>query len=81
MVELSKRLVRSRRNRLFAGVCAGLGDYFGLDATLIRLGFVVASLLGWFGPLLVAYLIMVVVVPEAQQASEAVIDISQTPQA
>ncbi len=73
-MDLSKRLYRSRSNRVFAGVCGGLGEYFGLDATLIRLGFVFASLLGWFGPLLAAYLVMMIVVPETAPASKSVVD-------
>lgn len=73
-MELSKRLYRSQSNRVFSGVCGGLGEYFGLDATLIRLGFVFAAVLGWFAPLLVAYLVMVIVVPEAPPASKAVVD-------
>jgi phage shock protein PspC (stress-responsive transcriptional regulator) len=53
-----RRLRRSRDERVLFGVCGGLGDYFGVDATLVRIGFVVAalvppltalSLLGYFG--------------------------------
>ena len=59
----TKRLTRSRSNRMIAGVCAGLGDYLGIDPTVVRLLFV----LGFFtlhGGLLLAYLIMAIVVPE-----------------
>jgi phage shock protein C len=79
MMDLSKRLYRSQTNRVFSGVCGGLGEYFGLDATLIRLGFVFAAILGWFGPLLVAYLVMMIVVPEATPASRAVVDSTPEP--
>ncbi len=60
-----KQLYRSRSNRMIGGVCAGLGDFFGIDPTLVRLGFVVGGLLGWAGALLVAYIVMMIVVPEA----------------
>ena len=43
-----KQLYRSREGRLVAGVCAGLGDYFGIDATIVRLIFVAFTALpGW----------------------------------
>jgi len=59
-----KSLYRSRSNRMIGGVCTGLGDFFGIDPTLVRLGFVLGSLLGWAGALVIIYIIMMVVVPE-----------------
>jgi phage shock protein C len=35
------------------GVCAGIADYFGIDAMLVRLGFVAAALLGFGAPVLI----------------------------
>ena len=66
MTEQTKRLYRSRDDRIVGGVCAGLGDFFGIDPVLVRLGFVAAILLGWpgVGILGVAYLVMLIVVPE-----------------
>ncbi len=58
-----KRLVRSRDNKMVAGVCAGLADYSGIDVTVIRLVVVVGSILG-FGSLLVAYLVAWVLIPQ-----------------
>lgn len=63
MTQAEKRLYRSRKDRVFAGVCGGLAEFFGLDATLIRLAFVLGIVFG-FGSLLVVYLIMLFVVPE-----------------
>ncbi len=57
-----RRLLRSRDERMFAGVAGGLGNYLGADPTLVRLGFVLATVLGGFGVL--AYLVMAVLVPE-----------------
>jgi len=57
-----QQLYRSNTNRMIAGVCTGLGEYAGIDPTVIRLLFV----LGFFitGPgILLAYLIMMIVVP------------------
>jgi phage shock protein PspC (stress-responsive transcriptional regulator) len=58
----SKTLERKRQGRLLAGVCAGLGSYFGLDYTLVRLIFVVASFFGGAGALV--YVVAWAVVPE-----------------
>lgn len=57
---------------MIGGVCAGLGDFFGIDPTLVRLGFVVGSLLGWAGALVVVYVAMVIVVPEELAGQPAV---------
>ena len=58
----SKRLYRIQDGRLVAGVCAGLAAYFGIDPTLVRLGFVVLSAFGGLGALL--YLGAWAVIPE-----------------
>jgi len=63
-----KRLYRSVEDRMIAGVCAGIADYFDIDPTLIRLGFIVTgSGLFW------AYVIMMIVVPEYVPAAEDVV--------
>lgn len=58
----SKRLYRIQDGRLVAGVCAGLAAYFGIDPTLVRLGFVLLTVFGGFGILL--YLGAWIVVPD-----------------
>ncbi len=57
-----KRLYRSNRNRMIAGVCGGIGEYFGTDPTLIRLGWIILTLMGGSG--LIAYIIAWIVIPE-----------------
>ena len=57
-----KKLYRSRQNRMIGGVCGGLGDYFNVDPTLIRLAFVILFFAAGGGPLL--YLVLWVIVPE-----------------
>jgi len=44
-----------KANAKFMGVCSGIADYFGWDATLVRIGFVAGTLVG-FGSLLIVYL-------------------------
>jgi phage shock protein C len=58
----TKRLYRIQDGRLVAGVCVGLAAYFGIDPTLVRLGFVLLTFLGGLGALL--YLGAWVVIPE-----------------
>ena len=62
MVKKPKKLYRSK-NRVIAGVCAGIGEYFNVDPTLIRLLWVVVTLFGFF-PGILAYIIFWVIVPE-----------------
>jgi len=59
-----RQLYRSRDNRMLGGICAGLGEYFNIDPTLIRLTFVFFTLIGFGGAMLIAYLVMLIVVPE-----------------
>jgi len=56
----SRRLRRNRSNRVAAGVSSGLGEYFGVDPVLFRVGFVAATLLSGVG--LLAYLALVLFV-------------------
>lgn len=63
MAEGYKKLYRSRKQRMIAGVCGGLGEYFGVDPTVMRVLFVVATVLG-FGSAILVYLILLIVVPE-----------------
>lgn len=58
-------LRRSRANRVFAGVCGGLGEFFGIDPTWFRLGFLLMALPGGVPGLLV-YLICLIVIPNEQ---------------
>ena len=59
----TKILMRSRKGRMVAGICAGIADYFGVDVTLIRvIVAVVAVITGGAGVL--AYLVAWVIIPE-----------------
>ena len=58
-----KRLTRSSSNRMFAGVCGGLGEYLGLDPTLVRLLFAFATFFSVMVPGMIVYLILAFVVP------------------
>ncbi len=58
-----RQLTRSTSNRMIAGVCAGLGDYLGIDPTIIRLLTILAFFTG-FGGIALVYLILAIIVPE-----------------
>ncbi len=60
----SKMLRRSRSDRVLAGVCGGLGEFFGISPFWFRLGFVIASLPGGL-PGIVPYLLCWMIIPKA----------------
>jgi phage shock protein C len=57
-----RRLTRSR-NKMIAGVCGGLAEYFELDPTLVRVAYVLVSILSVAFPGILAYIILMVVMP------------------
>ncbi len=60
-----KKLLRSTKNRLVCGVCGGLGIYTGIDPTVIRVLYVVISLVAGAGFMgLILYFILAVIIPE-----------------
>ena len=62
---MEKRLYRAMNNKMIAGVCGGVAEYFGLDPALVRLGWIVFCALGGSGVL--AYIIAAIVIPKAPE--------------
>ncbi|MHA2788699.1 PspC domain-containing protein [Corynebacterium sp. S7] len=60
---LSRKLYRSRNDRYIAGVCGGIAETYGINATLVRLLFVIVTLAGFAGVLL--YIVAWILMPEA----------------
>ena len=58
---MNKNLYKSNKNRMLEGVCGGIAEFFGIDATLVRLGWVLFCALGGSGVL--AYIIAAIVIP------------------
>ena len=56
------RFYRDKENGKWAGVCAGIADYTGLDVTVVRIGFVLGTILG-SGMLLLAYILIAWMAP------------------
>jgi phage shock protein C len=69
MLMTDKKLYRSRHNKMLSGVCAGIAEYFGLDPSIVRLGWVIFSVfpMAGFGGLL-AYIIAAVIIPDPPTA-------------
>lgn len=64
----TKRLYRSRTNRVIWGVCGGLAEYFNIDPVIVRVIAVLSIFLQGFG--ILAYIIMAIVIPlEKSRAS------------
>ncbi len=66
---MEKKLYRSRTDRKLCGVCAGLGQYLGMDPTIMRLIVVLLTL--FVGGGLIAYLVCALVIPEEPECVEA----------
>lgn len=69
-----KKLYRSRDERMIAGVAGGLGEYFSIDPTIVRLVFVLSVFFG-VGAGLLIYIVLMLVVPEEPIAGEAVVEV------
>ena len=64
-MENKRRLYRSKSNRMIAGVCAGVGEYFGVDPTIVRLVWALLSLA--YGVGVLGYIVAAVIIPEQPQ--------------
>lgn len=72
---MQKKLYRSETDKMLGGVCGGIGEYFEIDPTIVRLLFVLITLSGGAG--IFAYLILWIVVPTQSSvlmSSDEVID-------
>ena len=59
-----KKLTRPRNGRMLGGVCAGIGEYLGIDPTVVRIICVLLSI-GTIGLALLVYLVLCFVIPES----------------
>lgn len=58
------RLTKSTTDKMIAGVCGGIAEYFNWDTTLVRVAYVLLSLLSAAFPGILAYIILALVMPE-----------------
>jgi phage shock protein C len=67
---MNTQLMRSRNDRMIAGVCGGLASYLNIDPVLVRLVFALGIFFGGLTPLV--YLVMLIVMPEERVATTSV---------
>jgi phage shock protein C len=60
-----KKLRRSNRERIVAGVCGGMAEYFGMDPSVVRILYVLVSVLSAAFPGILVYIIMMFVIPRS----------------
>lgn len=59
-----KKLYKSSENRVISGVLGGIGEYYEVDPTVLRLGFIAVAALTGFMPGVIAYVVASLIVPE-----------------
>jgi len=61
-----KKLHRSNKNRMIAGVCGGIAEYFDFDPTVVRIVYVLVSVISVAFPGILFYLLMWIIMPQAE---------------
>ena len=64
MAKQVKKLCRSSRNRMIAGICGGIAEYFDVDPTVVRIGYVIISVFSVAFPGILVYLIAWLLMPQ-----------------
>ncbi len=68
---MAKKLYRSSKQRMIAGICGGLAEYFDMDVNIMRLLFVAISLLSVLFPMVIFYIIAWIIVPEEEKPKKS----------
>lgn len=69
----TKRLYRSRKDRMISGVAGGLGDFLGIDSTIVRVLFLLGLFAG--GSTVPIYILLMIIVPEEPlPAADSIVD-------
>lgn len=61
---MTKKLYKDKSTGVISGVCSGIAQYFGFDPTLVRVGYVLLSLLCASFPGLIAYIVLAIIMPD-----------------
>jgi phage shock protein C len=64
-----RRLTRSNRNKMIAGVCGGLAEYLDMDPTVVRVLYVLVSILSAAFPGILAYVVLMFLMPPPEQVA------------
>lgn len=62
-----KKLTRSKNDKILFGVCGGLAEYFNINSAIVRLMFIILSVMS-FGAMLIAYVICAFIIPEENES-------------
>lgn len=62
-MDKNKRLFRSKTNKVFAGICGGIGEYFAIDPVVVRLVWLLVVIFTGFVPGLLAYILTIYIMP------------------
>jgi phage shock protein C len=65
-----KRLYKSQTDKQLSGVCAGLAEYFDIDPTIVRVGYLFVTIITGFFPGLIAYIALAVIMPTKSEVSK-----------
>ncbi len=63
-MEKNKQLYRSKKNRIFAGICGGIGEYLAVDPVVVRVVWLLVVIFTGFMPGLLAYILAIYIIPE-----------------
>ena len=73
-----KRLYRTEyQYKMLCGVCGGIAEYFDIDPTLVRVGWVIAAFMGSLG--IWAYIICAIIMPKKKMKNGAITGLGSTP--
>ena len=67
---MRKRLVKSRTNRMLTGTIAGIGEYIGIDPSILRVIYAIIVLCG-FGTPVILYIVLAIIIPEGQSGNHS----------
>lgn len=70
MADTPKRLYLASTDKKLAGVCGGVGEYFGVDSTLIRIAWILITIMTGIIPGLIAYIVAAVIMPSPPEKEE-----------
>ena len=62
-----RRIYRSKKNRMLAGICGGISEMLDMDPTLVRLGVVLAALVTAVVPFMITYLVGWIIIPDEDE--------------
>lgn len=73
-----KNLYRSEKNKIFAGIFGGLGEYYNTDPVLLRAGFVLLTIITGIAPCALAYFICTFIIPKKQNSNIRDAEVNET---